>query len=211
MAALWTPVWVPAAREPEDGSLCVASGWGLLLSFLAPLLLWLSHLLGQLLLGAPSRSLEFLSASPLDIPLSVSWSGVGNSFEMVLAAGLNTPPLPPVKLPRRAAGPWLTLGTRCIWDPSVMKSLEKASCLLAKHPRQLPSKLAQADYLLNRALRRPGTSPPRRHVAWGRSGCCRCWPVRLQERLRSPFVHVGTCQAEPLGALLPPRFVQRVP
>lgn len=101
-----------------------------------------------------------MSASPLNIPMSVSWRGVGSSFETVLAAGLNTPPLPPVKLPRRAAGPRLTLGTRCIWDPSVMKSLEKASCLHAKHPQQLPSKLAQADYLLKHALQSPGTSPP---------------------------------------------------
>lgn len=154
--SLWSPVWVPAPLRTACCAWHLAGGCPL------PSL---PHLCSgnRIFRSSSCRKLrpissKSLSASPLDIPVSIRWCGVRNSFETVLAAGLTTPPLPPVKLPRRAAGPWLTLGTRCIWDPSVMKSLEKASCLRVKRPQQLPSKLVQADYLLKHALQSPGTS-----------------------------------------------------
>lgn len=161
-----------------------------------------NRLSGQLLLlEASAHFLKSLSASPLDIPMSVSWRGVRNSFETVLAAGLNTPPLPPVKLPRRAAGPRLTLGMRCIWDPSVMKSLEKASAC------ETPSTITQQA---GTSRLSPKTCPAEsRHFAFpsdtwigaalGIAGCC-----PSVEKALKPFCTRGTRQVEPLDALLPP-------
>lgn len=189
----------------------MASGWGLLLSFLAPPLLWLLHLSGQLLLEALSCFLESLSASPLDIHVSVSWHGVGNSFKTVLTAGLNTPLVPLVKLPCRAAGPQLTLGTHCIWEPSVMKSLEKASCLLVKRPQQLPSKLAQADYLLQCALQGPSTSLPPVACGLGLLWVLQVVSVSICGKGLKALLYTCECARLNLSMLFSPRFVPRVP
>lgn len=88
---------------------------------------------------------------PLNILVAVPWCGGG--CEMGLEAGLNEPPLPPGKV----AGARLP-SARCSWDPSAMRSLEKAS-ERGEHAQQSPSELPQADHLLKEPCARAACSP----------------------------------------------------
>lgn len=92
-----------------------------------------------------------------------------------------------------------------------MKSLEKASCLLVKRPQQLPSKLAQADYLLQCALQGPSTSLPPVARGLGLLWVLQVVSVSICGKGLKALLYTCECARLNLSMLFSPRFVPRVP
>lgn len=152
----WDPVLVPRSCCLQGGFLAPVP------SFPSSPLLWESRLLGQLLWEAPA-----VSSAPCRLFPCVRILGL----ELVLTLFWRLVWIRLRSLPRRAAGPRRTLGTRRGWDPSAVRSLEKVSCLHAKHPQKFPSKLLPADCPLKHSQQSPGASLPPAHAARCRFGC----------------------------------------